>query len=135
MGFSSQQYHKEQQERKWRVHPAWRGIGCILFLLIPIMSWFGTIMIFQSGIKIPLLWEMTKIVTLPYVHISFIDRLSLQINKFFIQIGLMTGQLYLTILLSVVGFGILAFLYAVLYRVAGPPRYGPFDVPPSSVRR
>jgi hypothetical protein len=28
---------------------------------------------------------------------------------------------------------VMAFLYSVLYRVAGPPRYGPFDVPPNKV--
>ncbi len=40
MGFSSKKYRKEQQDRRWEIHPIWRGIGCALILLIPIMAWF-----------------------------------------------------------------------------------------------
>ena len=35
MGFSSQKYRKERQERPWVIHPVWRGIGCALILLNP----------------------------------------------------------------------------------------------------
>jgi hypothetical protein len=41
------------------------------------------------------------------------------------------GQLFFTVILSFIGFGVLAFAYAILYKMAGPPRYGPFDIPPN----
>ncbi len=135
MGFSSQQYHKERQERPWKINPAWRGIGCILFLLVPIMSWVGALMLLQSGVKLPLPWELTAVVTIPYTHIGEIDKIILSINHYFQSIGFVSGQLYFTIIFIFIGYGIMAFLYAVLYKIAGPPRYGPFDVPPSNVKR
>jgi hypothetical protein len=135
MGFSSQQYHNDKQERRWRIHPAWRGIGCILFLLVPIMAWVGTSMVLQNSQRIPLSYQLTKLVVIPYSHIRVIDQVIIPVNHYFQQTGFMFGQLYLTIIFSVVGFGVLAFLYAILYRMAGPPRYGPFDVPPGSVKR
>ncbi|MFZ2096164.1 MAG: hypothetical protein WAV05_05945 [Anaerolineales bacterium] len=131
MGFSSQQYHKERQERPWKIHPIWRGIGCILFLLVPIMSWFGTTLFLQSNTRIALPWELTKVVAIPYTHIYQIDKLIVQINQFFDATGFVFGQLFFTIIFSFIGFGIMAFAYAVLYKMAGPPRYGPFDVPPN----
>ncbi len=134
MGFSSQQYRKEQQGRKWKINPAWRGIGCFLILLIPIMAWVGATMVLQSNIKLPLQSEMNKQVILPYIHVKEIDRIITQVNIYFRSAGFMSGQIYITILFLFVGYGLLAFIYSVLYAMAGPPRYGPFDVPPSSVK-
>jgi hypothetical protein len=36
------QYHdiKENHEEKNKIHPIWRGIGCILIVIIPLMSFF-----------------------------------------------------------------------------------------------
>jgi hypothetical protein len=135
MGFSSQQYRRGQKEKPWKVHPVWRGIGCVLFLLVPIMSWYGITLFFQSNKKIVLPWELTTVVAIPYTHITEIDKVITPINRYFAATGLVFGQIFFTIILSVIGFGVLAFVYSLLYRVAGPPRYGPFDVPPNRVRR
>jgi hypothetical protein len=131
MGFSSQQYHKERQGRPWKIHPIWRGIGCVLFLLVPIMSWFGTTLFLQTNTRIALPRELTKVVAIPYTHIYQIDNLIAPINQYFDTTGFVMGQLFFTIIFSFIGFGIMAFAYAVLYKMAGPPRYGPFDVPPN----
>ncbi len=130
MGFSSQQYRKERQERAWKINPAWRGIGCILCLIIPIMAWVGASVLLQSGLNLPLAQEMTKVVVIPTIRIAVIDRYIVQVNQFFQANGFTEGQLIVTIIFLFVGYGLLAFIYAVLYKIAGPPRYGPFDVPP-----
>jgi hypothetical protein len=135
MGFSQQQYRKAQQERKWKINPAWRGIGCILLLIIPIMSWVGAVLVLQSNLTIPLPFEMKQIVVIPFTHVVQIDKVIQQVNQYFQSTGFVTGQLFLTVIFLFVGYGILAFLYSILYRMAGPPRYGPFDVPPDSVKR
>ncbi len=134
MGFSSQQYHKEQKERRWRINPAWRGIGCILFLIVPIMSWVGATMILQGNQNLAILYNMTRVVVIPFIHVRAIDNVINSINQYFQATGFMTGQLFLTVIFCFVGYGIMAFLYAILYKVAGPPRYGPFDVPPNAVK-
>jgi len=91
--------------------------------------------ILQSNIKLPLPYEMTKIVVVPFSHVREIDKIITQVNHYFQSTGFVTGQLFLTVIFLFVGYGILAFLYSVLYMMAGPPRYGPFDVPPNSVKR
>jgi hypothetical protein len=133
MGFSTQQYRQKHQERPWKVHPVWRGIGCVLFLLIPIMSWYATTLFLQSNTKIDLPRELTTVLAIPYIHIREIDKVIADINQYFVSTGLVLGQFFFTIILSFLGYGVMAFVYALLYKVAGPPRYGPFDVPPNRV--
>ncbi len=135
MGFSSQQYRRENAERRWKVNPVWRGIGCVLFILIPIMSWYGTTLFLHSNFKIELPWELSTVVAIPYTHVVEIDRVIAPINRYFASTGFVLGQLFFTIIFTFLGYGVMAFVYALLYKVAGPPRYGPFDVPPNSVRR
>lgn len=135
MGYSSQQYKKDQQARPWKINPAWRGIGCVLFLLIPIMSWVGATMVLQSNLRLPLPNELARPVVIPYIHVTELDKIIRSVNQFFAASGFVFGQLFFTIILMVVGFGLMAFIYSLLYKIAGPPRYGPFDVPPSSVKR
>ncbi len=133
MGFSSQQYQRGRQERPWKVNPVWRGIGCILLLLIPIMAWYGTALFLQTNRQIVLPRELTSVVVIPFTHINEIDKLILQANHYFQSTKFVFAQLFFTVILSIIGFGVMAFLYSLLYRIAGPSRYGPFDVPPNKV--
>ena len=119
MGFSSQQYRRQKDQKPWKINPVWRGIGCVLILLIPIMAWFATNLFLQSNEKMVLPWELTKVVAIPYTKISEIDQVILPINRYFASTGFVFGQVFFTIIFSVIGFGALAFLYAILYRVAG----------------
>lgn len=135
MGFSTQQYRREHSERPWKVHPVWRGIGCVLFLLVPVMSWYGATLFLQGNKNIVLPWELSTIVNIPYTHITAIDRVIAPINRYFDATGFVFGQIFFTIILSFIGFGVMAFAYSLLYKIAGPPRYGPFDVPPNSIKR
>jgi hypothetical protein len=133
MGFSKQQYHRPREQRPWKINPVWRGIGCVLLLLIPIMSWFGSSLFLQTNQKVNLPRELTRVIVIPFTHVAEIDRVILQINHYFNATGFVFGQIFFTIIFSFIGFGVMALLYAILYQVAGPPRYGPFDVPPDKV--
>jgi hypothetical protein len=133
MGFSAQQYRQPRDQRPWKIHPVWRGIGCALLVLVPIMSWYATSLFLHSNEKVVLPWELTRVVTIPYTRVAQIDKVIVQINRYFDSTGFVFGQIFFTIIFSIIGFGVIAFLYAILYRVAGPPRYGPFDVPPNRV--
>jgi hypothetical protein len=133
MGFSTQHYRGQRDQKPWKIHPVWRGIGCALLILVPIMSWFATTLFLQSNTSVVLPWELTKVVAIPYTHVVQIDKVILQINRYFAATGFVIGQVFFTVIFSFIGFGVMALLYAMLYRVAGPPRYGPFDVPPNKV--
>jgi hypothetical protein len=133
MGYSRQQYERGTKERPWKVHPVWRGIGCALILIIPIMSWYAATLFLLSNTRIILPRELTQVVAIPVIHVAEIDKVILQINHFFNNTHFVFGQIFFTVIFAVIGFGILALLYSIIYRVAGPPRYGPFDVPPTKV--
>ncbi len=130
MGFSAQKYRKEQQERRWKINPVWRGIGCLLIIMVPIMAWFAAQLIMQSNTSLPLPADMRKTMTIRYINVVQVDRVIADINRFSATHGLVAGQFFFTVLLMFIGFGLLSVVYAVMYRIAGPPRYGPFDIPP-----
>lgn len=135
MGFSAQKYHKEQQERRWKINPVWRGIGCFLIILVPIMSWFAAQLFLQTNNRLALSSDLTKIITIRYLGIAEIDKLIASFNNYTAAHDLVTGQFLFTVILMFIGFGLLSVIYAILYRIVGPPRYGPFDIPPGSLRR
>jgi len=104
------------KERPWDVHPIWRGIGCILIILIPIMAYAGAVVLIRENTEnnwVSLPRELTVSYVIPYLgfRINFAD-------------------IAATILLMFIGFGVLVVIYAFIYRLIGPPRYGPLDSPP-----
>jgi hypothetical protein len=135
MGFASQKYRRDQQQRRWKIHPVWRGIGCALILLIPIMSWYAATLFLKTNRQIALPWDLTKPVTIRYSQVPEIDRVIADFNRYTISHNLVVGQFFFTIIIMFLGFGILSMVYAFMYQIAGPPRYGPLDVPPTSMRR
>jgi len=135
MGFSTQQYHKEQVERRWKINPIWRGIGCFLIILIPIMAWFAATLFLDFDQPLYRSQDFSKPFELNYTQIVEIDRVIADINRFAATNNLVMGQLFYFVIFTVIGYGLLAFVYALLYKVVGPPRYGPFDVPPDVMRR
>ncbi len=97
------------------VHPIWRGIGCILLILLPILSFAGAKILVQANAKqrwVQIPSELTGSFTVPVVgRVLFAD-------------------LAVSVGLIVIGFAILTVFYAIIYRFIGIPRYGPLDSPP-----
>jgi hypothetical protein len=109
----------EMARKPTEVHPIWRGIGCLLMILLPILSYASAVLLVrenfqQRWVQIP--YELTRSIFLPYVgRIYFLD-------------------IAVAVLLAILGFSMLMVLYSIIARVVGPPRYGPYDVPPSRWR-
>lgn len=97
------------------VHPIWRGIGCILLILLPIIAFAGAKVLVQANIEqrwIDIPQELSGSFSAPLVgRVLFID-------------------LAVWVILIVIGFGILTAVYAIFYRLLGPPRHGPLESPP-----
>ena len=107
---------KDVKERPWDVHPIWRGIGCILIILIPIMAYAGAVVLIRENIEnnwVTLPHELTETYVIPYLgfRINFAD-------------------IAATILLMFIAFGALVIIYSFIYSLIGPDRYGPLDAPP-----
>jgi hypothetical protein len=135
MGFSTQKYRKENEEKPWDIHPIWRGIGCALIILIPIMAWFGAALLLQNSQQIPYSYELSRPVTFHYSGVPEIDQVIADFNHYTVANNLSIGQFLFTFLLTFIGFGLVSMVYAIMMRAAGPSRYGPFDIPPNMMRK
>jgi hypothetical protein len=99
------------------VHPIWRGIGCFLMILIPIMSYAAAELLIEQNnstrwVAVPV--ELAKTVTVPLLG---------DLPHFY-------ATLAVTILLMVLGFSILTVVFGFFWGAVGPPRYGPLDARP-----
>jgi membrane protein YdbS with pleckstrin-like domain len=112
--YTSQQSVKE---RPYKVHPIWRGIGCVMMILIPLMSYAGAVMLYDANLRNRWVY--------PIPAIKFIPSNSANL----------AWELGLTLILSILGFVLLFVLYSFVYRFVGPSKYGPLDSPPARPRR
>lgn len=107
---------QEVKERPWDVHPIWRGIGCILVILIPIMAYAGAVVLVRENFEnnwVALPPELTGSLVIPYLGAT-----------------VYYAEIAATFVLMFFGFGVLVVIYSFLYSLVGPPRYGPLDSPP-----
>ena len=129
MGFGPARMERGKRERPWKIHPVWRGIGCFMIILVPIMAWVGADVFMKTNRIIPFPADMYKPIVLSYSEdMTFMNNAIRSLNGFLAQFTV--GQLLLTFMFLFIGFGIIAIIYAMMYRVVGPPRYGRFDSPP-----
>lgn len=129
MGKYAKYGYKQIKPRRWKVHPIWRGIGLVLVILVPILSYSGAYLLVRENFKsqwFPIPADLMRSVNFaPLLRI--IPELSGVVASF--------GRVYyidlaLTLLFIIVGFGFLTILYGLLYRSMGPSRYGPVDAEP-----
>jgi H+/Cl- antiporter ClcA len=107
----------------------WRGIGCLLGLIVPLISWF----LASGTLHLALLrgWPLPyQLLGYPVMPIDLWKVPGLPPILFFIE---HQQHLYLALVLTVaytvVISAVLSFGYALVYRFVGPPRYGPLDLP------
>jgi len=104
--------------RPWVVHPIWRGIGCFLLIIGPIIAFAGAHLLLEMNLEqkwYPVPRELARSFTLPGINYT--------ISHFF-------ADLLLAVVLLLIGFAFIMVIYAILYSILGPPRYGPMDSPP-----
>jgi quinol-cytochrome oxidoreductase complex cytochrome b subunit len=121
-------------ERRWNIHPVWRGIGCFMILIIIVMSYAGAKEFTdynQKAQKLDLPNFLYNKVQIPYT--KYIPALKQDdvVNKFLAHVKV--GYLIFMLIFMVIGFGAYSFIYSALYRVSGPSRDSVIDSP--EVRR
>lgn len=110
-----------KKEKPWKIHPIWRGIGCLMLIIIPVIAWAGA-------------YEFMRIApTLSWFPQS--REMYRNLNLDFIVLPFSLGQIIFTLLFMMLGFMIMSLAYAFVYRFIGPPKYGPTDAPPPRVKR
>ena len=104
------------KERPWSIHPIWQGIGCLMMVLIPLMSYAGAVLLVDANLQY-------RWVPFPREFIGPPGR------------PLLYSQLGVTVLLSMFGFMVFVIIYSIIYRFVGPSKYGPTDAPPVQQRK
>jgi hypothetical protein len=109
------------------VAPIWRGIGCAMMVIIPIVSfliaeWFVGFAI-EQGWAIP--YQLLGNPVMPPVLYQtglapVAGYIASQSNLY--------AVLAVTVLLVVIFGGLISLVYALIYQAVGPSRYGPLDV-------
>ena len=120
---------KEAAQRK-ALHPIWYGIGCLMSILTPIISWAAASVLLDYGIS-----QKWKYVMAMGGNVHFPDFVSKipVINvaaNYLSRIPFFEGLFLFFVLFLLIFSGTFALLNASLYRMFGPPRYTDIDAPP-----
>ena len=131
----------QAKTRKWKIHPVWRGIGCMIMAIIPILAYTASNLFVRANLRnhwLDFPPEFTKTLSISASKVPFITLPN--VNKilydFFGRIYYADLAFFLVFL--VLGYIMLLVVYAFMYRVTAPPRYSGYDIPPiksSSKRR
>jgi hypothetical protein len=127
------QYRKPSKPRAREIHPIWRGIGCLLIIIVPLITYALTVLFIQllaptgflppwilGKIHFPAVITRIPVITILAGWLSGINNLIAQIIFFF------------PLLLLLTGIGVT--VYATIYETIGPSPYGDQDVPPGRHR-
>ena len=134
MGKYSSYNRQQAKPRATGVHPLMRGIGCIMIVLVPILSYGVAVLLvnygFQHGWPIPPTWYGP-----PTIHPLLLKLQGLTPIWDFLRLqdNLIANVIFAVAIMVVVG-GIMSIIYGYMYSIFGPPRYGPTDVPPLRIK-
>jgi hypothetical protein len=127
--YGTYEFSRPGDEKRWKVHPIWRGIGCLLMIIIPVVSYAGAALLVRENIEyawfqVPV--ELSGVVNFEPVY-SFLPFL----QSFLLSLGpIYYLDILLTVAFMIVGFGLVSGVYSIMYRAVNPSRYGPYDAPP-----
>ncbi len=112
----------------------WRGIGCLITLIIPFVSIAAAYWTIQFGIKNgwPIPPQLLGTPRLP--EIFYLSSGLWIIFGPLTRIPHLYGYALATFVYMIAIGGIASVIYAIAYSLVGPPRYGPLDVPPPKVK-
>ncbi|HTP01798.1 MAG TPA: hypothetical protein VMJ64_10535 [Anaerolineales bacterium] len=116
--------------QKKQVDPIWRGIGCLLILIVPLISYFGSVMLVQAAVEQN--WPLPyQLVGYPVIPRSWWVLPGLIPVFTFIQTQANLWAILLFTVLLIVAIGaFVSLLYAIAWKFTGPPALGPYDVAP-----
>lgn len=116
MGKYSNYHHAATTDRDRETHPIWRGVGCLLIVLIPALAYAISLWVLEANTQ---------------AHWFAVPR-ELAIRG--VSDPLLGAKIALTIAISFVIYMIFSLVTFFANRMFGPSRYGPQDVPPINRR-
>jgi hypothetical protein len=122
-------FKQEPYKRPYEVHPIWRGIGCIMMLMIPLVSIVGALVLIDEGTKSgwpfpPEIMGNPRFPALAY-QLPVINGVARSISS----VNNLYAIALFTIVFMILGFAIISLVYSSAFKVFGPSRYTPLDAP------
>jgi hypothetical protein len=129
-----QSYQKPKELPRNEVHPVWRGIGCLIMLILPIISWAAALLLLEFGKTQhwAFLGELVEVVRFPDIVYKIPG--ILVVANYISSIAYFKALAIFFFLLLVAFSGIFSVLNAMFYRMVGPPRYTAIDEPAPRVK-
>lgn len=116
--YSQLQRQTPPPPRPWSIHPIWRGIGCLMAIIMPIFAFAAASMLVDYNLKAgwyPVPGDLMSPFTIPGVGYTLPH---------------LFASLLVAVLLLLAIFAVIMIFYAIVYALLGPKRYGPHDSPP-----
>lgn len=118
-------------KRERETHPIWRGIGCLMIIILPVIAYAGAVLLVQYGMEHgwPFPPEILGFIQFPdwVWNAPVLPLLVRPVANYRNLWAVLLVFLMLLVLFS----GIYSTLYAVMYRFVGPSRYTSVDARPS----
>ena len=125
-------YHAPPPNKE--LHPIWRGIGCLLILVVPVVAYLLADLTIRGAIAQgwPMPYQLMGYPVMPVFLWNVTPGLA-PILTFIQGQNNLYAVLSLTIVYIVLLSSLISIVYSIIYRLVGPPRYGPTDVPPPPI--
>lgn len=134
MGKYSTSSRRAPAPKRDTIHPLVRGIGCLMFVLVPILAYgIATVLVPMApgwGLPIPADWYGRPNIQNPVAGIPFLNEFA----DLLLQQDNLTVNLVFAAIITVLLYGVLSIAFGYMYSMASPSKYGPMDVPPPRVK-
>jgi hypothetical protein len=115
-------------------HEIWRGLGCLMILIIPVISIAAGYETISFALKSEWSIPYQLLGTLPMPDIAYkLSGLRIILEPV-TKIPNFYANAIASILYMVTISGMISVIYAATYNMVGPSRYGPTDAPPPKVK-
>lgn len=123
-----QMWQRPEFKRPYDIHPVWRVIGCVLIPLLLVIAYAAATLIVQHGVAEG--WPVLSLFVIRFPPSVWKVPVLADICRWLLGRPYLPAVLVLFFLLALFLFSILSTIYAIAYRVVGPPPYTPLDAPP-----
>lgn len=123
-----QMWQRPEFKRPYDIHPIWRVIGCVLIPLLLVIAYAAATLIVQHGAAEG--WPVLSLFVIRFPLSVWKVPVLANICRWLLDRPYLPAVLVLFFLLALFLFSLLSTVYAIAYRVVGPPPYTPLDAPP-----
>ncbi len=107
------------------IHPIWRGFGCVMLFLIPVMAFAAAVSIIDLNAERNWFDIPADLNRLPDLNKLITGLPAWIVDDFY-------AKLLVAVVFAVLFFGIFVIIYSLVFRMSGGYRPSPLDAPPQN---